>query len=59
MPRAPESRPKGIPMAEKHRRNNREFKKPKQNKAKVVVSPSAVASVYANATKRAVPGKRK
>ena len=46
-------------MAEKHRRNNREFKKPKQNKAKVVVSPSAVASVYANATKRAVPGKRK
>ena len=31
-------------MSQKHRRSNRETKKPKQNKAKVVVSTSPFAS---------------
>jgi hypothetical protein len=35
---------KEIPMSQKNRRSNREAKKPKQNKAKVVVSTSPFAS---------------
>jgi len=58
MSRVPESRPKGIPMAQ-HRRGNRELKKPKQAKNKVVV-PSSVSTVAAaNPVKAALSSKRK
>jgi hypothetical protein len=45
-------------MSQKHRRSNREMKKPKQNKAKVVVSNSPFALANSNPTK-AVAAKRK
>ena len=44
-------------MSQKHRRSNRETKKPKQNKAKVVVSTSPFAA--ANPVKSVAAGKRK
>jgi hypothetical protein len=45
-------------MSQKHRRSNREMKKPKQNKPKVAVSPSPFASTNSNPAK-AVAAKRK
>ena len=45
-------------MSQKHRRSNREMKKPKQNKAKVVVSNSPFASATSNPAK-AIAAKRK
>jgi hypothetical protein len=59
MSRAPERRPKGIPMSQKHRRGNRELKKPKQDKSKVVVDASVFQKTLANPVKAAVSGKRK
>jgi hypothetical protein len=38
-------------MSQKHRRSNKEIKKPKQNKAKVVVSTSPFASASSNPAK--------
>jgi hypothetical protein len=46
------------PMSQKHRRSNKEMKKPKQNKAKVVVSTSPFASANSNPAK-AIATKRK
>ena len=45
-------------MSQKHRRSNKEMKKPKQNKAKVVVSSSPFASANSNPAK-AIAAKRK
>lgn len=45
-------------MSMKHRRGNREAKKPKQNKPKVIVSTSPFASTSPSPTKGAV-AKRK
>ena len=45
-------------MSMKHRRSNREVKKPKQSKAKVVVSASPFASASSNPAKAAA-AKRK
>jgi hypothetical protein len=45
-------------MSQKNRRSNREAKKPKQNKAKVVASSSPFASASSNPAK-AVAAKRK
>lgn len=45
-------------MSMKHRRSNREVKKPKQNKAKVVVSTSPFASANTSPAK-AIAAKRK
>jgi hypothetical protein len=47
-------------MAQKHQRSNREAKKPKQNKAKVVLSTSPFAAAHnSNPAKQVVAGKRK
>jgi hypothetical protein len=46
-------------MSQKHRRSNREAKKPKQNKAKVVVSSSPFAAAHSNPAKHVIAGKRK
>ena len=46
-------------MSQKHRRSNREAKKPKQNKAKVVVSTSPFAAAHSNPAKHVITGKRK
>ncbi len=48
----------GMPMSMKHRRGNREVKKPKQNKPKVIVSTSPFASASSNLAKGAA-AKRK
>lgn len=45
-------------MSQKHRRSNRETKKPKQDKSKVVVSTSPFTSANSTGTK-AVAAKRK
>jgi hypothetical protein len=45
-------------MSQKHRRSNKEIKKPKQNKAKVIVSTSPFASANSNPAK-AIASKRK
>jgi len=45
-------------MAQKHQRGNREAKKPKQNKAKVVASTSPFASANSSPAK-ATLGKKK
>ena len=45
-------------MSQKHRRSNREMKKPKQDKSKVVVSTSPFASANSIRT-TAVAAKRK
>ena len=45
-------------MSQKHRRSNKETKKPKQNKAKVAASTSPFASANSNPAK-AVAAKRK
>ena len=45
-------------MSQKHRRSNREPKKPKQQKPKVVVSPLPLGSANANFAKPLL-GKRK
>jgi hypothetical protein len=55
---APTGLPEGIPMSQKNRRSNREPKKPKQQKPKVVVSTSPFASANANSAKP-IMGKRK
>ena len=41
-------------MAQKHQRSNREAKKPKQDKTKVVVSATSAASARANPVKTVV-----
>jgi hypothetical protein len=46
-------------MAQKHQRSNREAKKPKQNKPKVVVSTSPFAAAHSNPAKHVIAGKRK
>ena len=46
-------------MAQKHQRSNREAKKPKQNKVKVVVSTSPFAAAHSNPAKHVIAGKRK
>jgi hypothetical protein len=46
------------PMSQKHRRSNREMKKPKQNKPKVAVVTSPFASANSNPAK-AIAAKRK
>lgn len=46
-------------MSMKHRRGNREAKKPKQNKPKVIVSTSPFAPASPNPTKAAAAAKRK
>ena len=46
-------------MSQKHRRSNREAKKPKQNKAKVVVSTSPFAAAHSNPAKHVIAAKRK
>lgn len=48
---APVRLPEGVPMPQKHRRSNREPKKPKQQKPKVVVSTSPFGSANANLAK--------
>jgi hypothetical protein len=46
-------------MSQKHRRSNRETKKPKQNKPKVVISTSPFAAAHSNPAKNVAAGKRK
>ena len=46
-------------MSQKHRRSNRETKKPKQNKPKVVISTSPFAAAHTNPAKHIIAGKRK
>ena len=47
-------------MSMKHRRSNKETKKPKQNKTKVVVSSSPFAAAsHTNPAKAVVAGKRR
>jgi hypothetical protein len=46
-------------MSQKHRRSNREAKKPKQNKPKVVISTSPFATGHTNPAKHVIPAKRK
>ncbi len=46
-------------MAQKHQRSNREAKKPKQNKSKIVVSTSPFAASHTTPAKNVVAGKRK
>ena len=46
-------------MAQKQQRGNREAKKPKQNKTKVVASTSPFAAASSNPAKSAVAGKHK
>ena len=46
-------------MAQKHQRSNREAKKPKQNKVKVVASTSPFAAAHNNPVKNVAAGKRK
>jgi hypothetical protein len=45
-------------MSIKHRRGNREVKKPKQNKPKVVVSTSPFASASSNPAKGVAPNRK-
>ncbi|MEA2966376.1 MAG: hypothetical protein QOI46_6474, partial [Alphaproteobacteria bacterium] len=47
------------PMAQKQQRGNREAKKPKQNKTKVVASTSPFAASHTNPAKSAVASKHK
>jgi hypothetical protein len=46
-------------MSQKHRRSNRETKKPKQNKPKVAISTSPFAAAHSNPAKIIAAGKRK
>ncbi len=46
-------------MSQKNRRSNREAKKPKQNKSKVVVSASPFAAAHTNPAKHVAAAKRK
>jgi hypothetical protein len=46
-------------MSQKYRRSNREAKKPKQNKPKVVVSTSPFAAAHTNPAKPVIAAKRK
>ena len=46
-------------MSQKHRRSNRETKKPKQNKTKVAVSASPFAAAHSNPAKQVIASKRK
>jgi hypothetical protein len=46
-------------MSQKHRRGNREAKKPKQNKSKVVVPSSPFSVSPVTSVKAAASGKRK
>ena len=46
-------------MSQKHRRSNREAKKPKQNKLKIVVSTSPFAAAHTNPAKHVAAGRRK
>ena len=55
----PALQPEGIRMSQKNRRSNKEAKKPKQNKTKVVVSSSPFAAAHTNPAKAVVAGKRR
>ena len=46
-------------MSQKNRRSNKEAKKPKQNKTKVVVSSSPFAASHTNPAKAVIAGKRR
>jgi hypothetical protein len=46
-------------MAQKQQRGNREAKKPKQNKSKIVASASPFAAAHTNPGKSAAAAKRK
>jgi len=46
-------------MAQKHQRSNREAKKPKQNKSKIVVSSSPFAASHTNPAKHVAAKKSK
>jgi hypothetical protein len=46
-------------MAQKHQRSNREAKKPKQNKTKVIASALPFAASHSNPAKSVVAGRRK
>ncbi len=46
-------------MSQKHRRSNKETKKPKQNKTKAVVSSSPFAASHTNPAKATVAAKHK
>ena len=46
-------------MSQKHRRSNREVKKPKQNKSKLLVPASPFAAARGNPAKHVVAAKRK
>jgi len=46
-------------MAQKHQSSNREAKKPKQNKSKIVASASPFAAAHSNPAKSVAAGKRK
>jgi hypothetical protein len=59
MPRVPAWPAERKPMAQKQQRGNREAKKPKQNKTKVVASTSPFAASHSNPAKSAVAGKYK
>jgi hypothetical protein len=59
MPRGPAWPAERKPMAQKQQRGNREAKKPKQNKIKVVASTSPFAAVHSNPAKSAVAAKHK
>jgi hypothetical protein len=59
MSRVPARPAERNPMSQKHRRSNREAKKPKQNKSKVVISTSPFAAAHTNPAKHVIAGKRK
>jgi hypothetical protein len=59
MPRVPAWPAERKPMAQKQQRGNREAKKPKQNKTKVVASTSPFAASHTNPAKSAVAAKHK
>jgi hypothetical protein len=59
MPRGPAWPAERKPMAQKQQRGNREAKKPKQNKIKVVASSSPFAASPSNPAKSAVVAKHK
>ena len=46
-------------MSMKHRRSNKEAKKPKQNKPKTAISSSPFAAAHSNPAKAVVAGKRR
>ena len=51
--------PEGVPMSMKHRRSNKETKKPKQNKTKPVVSSSSFPALHSNPARAVAAAKRR